>query len=98
MMGRPNDMNKLGGPEKPDESVRPNDSKKLNEPDDLNGSSGPEDPNGPGRPNDPNEPGGPKYPNRPSKPEDSDGLGWVGPTTRTGRARRPIWIGQARRS
>jgi len=49
----------LGGPNKPEKSVRPNDPKKSGKPDDPSG---------------------------PSRLEDSDGLGWTGPTTQTGRS------------
>jgi len=61
-------MNMLGRTDKMDESVRPNDPKKLGEPDDLHRPSELEDPNGPC---------GPEDPNGPSEFEDLDGLGWV---------------------
>jgi len=53
-LGGPKDMNGLGGLEKSDVSIRPNDSKNSDEPEDPNGPGGLEDPNGSNESKDPN--------------------------------------------
>jgi len=84
----PDDLYGLGRLNDPDGSTRPDDSDGLSGLDDLDRLSRPDYSNRLCQTTHTDEAG--LILERANGPKDSDGLGWVGPTIWTGRARRPV--------